>query len=323
MNFIKKNYLVEKYKKELTDEDLKKFESGLDQASDFALTDMIDLEIKSKTITLLLSIFLGIFGADRYYLGDKKLWRIKVALCVILGVVSILPTIKIEISSIQMYTVVLVFVGIFNILMWLIILLLLVWWIVDIFLCYRRAKFLNRKILLSAAFAHPGPDTEKVINYHADIYKTMCFYDKFKLEIPNIDRERFKSAVYYVDDNAFADVESLKLKSRKTATLLSIFLGNWGAGSFYLRNYKRAISRLVVSLLLFAPVIFFYVYALSYSPDLLPIANVFSSIIGIAQLYRLGQEIDMCYYYSKVVNGKKVLKTLKEYRDRQIGLLNA
>ena len=315
MEKVKKDYLVEKYKNKLNDEDLKKFEEGLEQSSEHALSNVIDMDLKfiSITKTVLYSVFLGAFGAGRFYLGNKKLGFLRLGITIGLNIIiAILLGVSSSLIKKQLYDAALIVSIISIVYSSLSSLVLLAWWIAELVLCIRRAKKLNRDMLLSAAFAQPGPDTEKTRSYHIDTYKTMCFHDKFKKEIPDIDMEKFKSAEYYVDDGAFESVESLKLKSKKTALLLSIFLGFFCAGSFYLNNYKRAILQIIINLVLTAGIV---LVSLIGIPE---ITIILSTAIFIAILYRWGAEVDMCLYRLQVLNGKEILDTLKVYRDSQL-----
>lgn len=166
----------------------------------------------------------------------------------------------------------------------------------------------TKQILLDAAKAQPDTETEQPTNYHKDIYKTICFYDKYKKEVSKPNLENFKSAVYYVPDEAYEHVESLELKDKNKMKKYSYFLGLFGAGSFYLGNTKRAIFQLVVNVILIAAIIF------------VALLNVFALTLFVtiavllALAFRWGSEIDVCNYYVNVINGKQILDTLTAYR---------
>ena len=51
-------------------------------------------------------------------------------------------------------------------------------------------------------------------------------------------------------DAAFDSLVNIKLKSKTTALLLSIFLGGWAAGKFYVGEIKAAVIKLVATFLL-------------------------------------------------------------------------
>lgn len=167
----------------------------------------------------------------------------------------------------------------------------------------------TKQILLDATKAQPDAETETPKNYHKDIYKTICFYDKYKKEISKPNRENFKSAVYYVSDDAYDYVDNVELKDKKKMLLLCGFLGLFGAGSFYLGNKKRAIFQIIINLLLIAAIIF-----VSFTHVLaLTLIVAVAVVIGLA--FRWGSEIDTCNYYIKVINGQKVLDALRLYSE--------
>lgn len=92
----------------------------LDDASEEKRNKVKELKLKSIYVTLLLSLLLGIFGADRFYAGDIRLGIGKLAL----GVVGYL-------------------FGGFGTIGFAIQLLSYVWWIEDIFFSYRLSRKRN------------------------------------------------------------------------------------------------------------------------------------------------------------------------------------
>lgn len=170
------------------------------------------------------------------------------------------------------------------------------------------AKKLTKQMLLDAAKVQPEADEEAPKNYHKDVYKTISFYDKYKKEISKPNLENFKSAVYYVPDGAYEQVENLELKDKKKTMLLSGLLGLFGAGSIYLGNYKHAIFQIIVNLLLIAAIII-----VSFT-NVLALSLVVIVAVAIALAFRWGAEIDTCNYYISVINGQKIIDTLRKYR---------
>ena len=365
MEEFKKNYLVEKYKDELDEKDLKLFEAGLEQSSEHALSNLIDLdyELKSKKATLLWGI-LGAFGAHRFYLGDKKLGTIMFNVAAGLNLIAIImfivastifngavASLDIHIDNLNellqynswywlaiskriytaysIYLVDIIYISITDA-------FVLAWWIVDILLCLRRRKKINTKLLLSAAFAQPGPDTEKTRNYHTDTQKTMIFYDKFKKELHRNDRERFKTAVYYSIDAGFAPVEKLKLKSKTVTLVLSIFFSVFGVGSFYLGYSKRGKSTIIknvlllISALLVGAVMGLLIFLSASNIAVFSTGAYIFSIIyyiigGYIQLAlyaiigkRCLEEIFYCYDQVRILNGQKIINILSEYSVNRI-----
>lgn len=172
----------------------------------------------------------------------------------------------------------------------------------------KARKEANKKMLFDATKVTPDEEADKPHNYHKDIYKTICFYDKYKTEISKPNRENFKSAVYYVPDEAFDEVEKLELKDKKKMMKLSYFGGLLGLGSFYLGSTKRGVMQIVINVLLIAAIVF---VALMNVP-VLTVAITLAVLLGLA--FRWGAEIDVCKYYINVLNGQKILDTLREYR---------
>lgn len=134
----KSNAIFEKYHKQLPDTAQSAFKNCLNLASDDCYDDIMALSIKHKGITLALSLILGNFGADRFYLGDiatgcgkLALWICGMALQFIPGTFMAIVTTAISIC-------------------------LLVWRIADIFVCYRKAKNLNEEKILSALRENVG-----------------------------------------------------------------------------------------------------------------------------------------------------------------------
>ena len=69
----KLNAIMMQYKDAIPETDVLRFREALTNAPDEAYDRLICVPTKSSTTTLLLSIFLGGLGADRFYLGDVGL----------------------------------------------------------------------------------------------------------------------------------------------------------------------------------------------------------------------------------------------------------
>lgn len=172
----------------------------------------------------------------------------------------------------------------------------------------KRRKEMNKNMLFAAAKSEPDEEAETPKNYHKDIYKTICFYDKYKTEISKPNRENFKSAVYYVPDEAYEQVEKLELKDKQKLKKLSMFGGLIGLGSFYLGNTKRGVLQIVLNVLLIAAIV---VIALM-NVLVLTLAVTIGVLIGLG--IRWGAEIDVCNYDINVMNGQKILDELHVFR---------
>lgn len=66
----KLNAIMMQYKDSIPDEQVLNFKNLLQSAPDDVYDNLLCIPTKSTTTTLLLSIFLGGLGADRFYLGD-------------------------------------------------------------------------------------------------------------------------------------------------------------------------------------------------------------------------------------------------------------
>ena len=73
MDTNKVNALISQYKDFIPNNQLLAFKNALIHASDEAYDNLISVPLKSSTVTLLLSIFLGGLGVDRFYVGDVGL----------------------------------------------------------------------------------------------------------------------------------------------------------------------------------------------------------------------------------------------------------
>lgn len=305
MESIRKNYLLEKYK-DVVGKEMPKFEQALEEASDHSFSDIIDIDtsFKSKPATLAYGIILGHFGADRFYLGDRKLGFIKLAARLGVLVLDILLLIlMLQVPGVATTCLFAVLYTIMEAVM-------LGWWIADIILCSERVNVINRCMLLAASKSkQDDTEADKPHNYHKDIYKTICFYDKYKTEISKPNREKFKSSVFYVPDSAYDYVEKVELKDKKKMMMLSGFGGLLGLGSFYLGNTKRGILQIIINLVLIAAIV---VIAMM-NVLVLTIAITLAVLIGLG--FRWGAEIDVCNYYINVINGQKILDALSTYRD--------
>ena len=73
MTTEKVNALITQFKNHIPDDQVLILKNSLASASDDCYDNMIALTFKNPTTTLLLSIFLGGLGVDRFYIGDTGL----------------------------------------------------------------------------------------------------------------------------------------------------------------------------------------------------------------------------------------------------------
>lgn len=65
--------------------------SKLEAADDDCMDGLMQIKLKSKTVTLLLAIFLGGIGAARFYIGDKGIGIARIIATVAVGFASLVP----------------------------------------------------------------------------------------------------------------------------------------------------------------------------------------------------------------------------------------
>lgn len=119
-------------------EELKSFNGGAE--------GLYGLPLKSKVVGLLLGFFLGSFGADRFYKGDKKLGFYKLALFLVYCVAVIVGNIVVEVGGVEE-----IVVGIAG-LLWS---SLMIWCIADLFLVWKGILRDNLRVIQQAiANAH-------------------------------------------------------------------------------------------------------------------------------------------------------------------------
>lgn len=107
----KVNMLIMQYKNAIPDNEIYVFREALKNAPDEKYDYLVNVPLKSASTTLLLSIFLGGIGVDRFYIGDTGT-----------GICKLL----------------------FG---WL---TLGIWPLIDIFCCYKKTKKKNSKALFDA-----------------------------------------------------------------------------------------------------------------------------------------------------------------------------
>lgn len=66
----KVNAIVTQYKDAIPENRVLQLKNALLNASDSVYENLTEINVKSSTVTLLLSIFLGGLGVDRFYIGD-------------------------------------------------------------------------------------------------------------------------------------------------------------------------------------------------------------------------------------------------------------
>lgn len=138
--------------------------------------------------------------------------------------------------------------------------------------------------------------------------RVVYLMEKFKdnLEVLEAaERCAFKNRLSAASDEAFAPLNTVTLKNKIAALLLSIFLGGVCAGRFYVGDYKFAIIKIVASILI------------SVVSGLLLLVPILGLIIFITASVGLTAwnlvEIYFCYKRAREVNVEKLNDIIAAY----------
>lgn len=105
--------IMMQYRDLIDPENLPTLKNALERVDDSVYEELLLVPTKSPITTILLSVFCGGFGVDRFYLGDVGLGVTKLLLITLLAI----PTFG----------------------------LISIWSLLDIYFCYRKAKEINFK----------------------------------------------------------------------------------------------------------------------------------------------------------------------------------
>ena len=130
---VDKNTLLLNFKDRIPSDSVAAFKESLDKADNETLEKIILLNIKNPLVGLLLSLFLGVFGVDRFYKGDVKLGILK-------PVVFFTSYILTLVFSAAYLTSTSTFYMLLSFVFGLILIAALIWFITDIFLVYFGIK---------------------------------------------------------------------------------------------------------------------------------------------------------------------------------------
>ena len=111
---------VDKIRKQIPVELYRELSIKIESASEDKYKRIKELKLKNTYVTVILSLFLGIFGADRFYAGDIKLGIGKLAMGLVGYIFGGFGTVGFAVQ-----------------------LLSYVWWIEDIFFSYRLSRKRN------------------------------------------------------------------------------------------------------------------------------------------------------------------------------------
>ena len=133
---IDKDTLFLSIKDKIPSDSLEACKESIDNANADELSKVALLNIKNPVIALLLSLFLGVFGVDRFYKGDVKLGILKPVLFFGSYILTLVCSFIYLDSERSGFNLLFVFVVLFGVLL----IGTLIWCIVDIFLVYFGIK---------------------------------------------------------------------------------------------------------------------------------------------------------------------------------------
>lgn len=111
---------IDKIRKQIPVELYRELRTKIESASEDKYKKIKELKLKNTYVTVILSLFLGIFGVDRFYAGDIKLGIGKLAMGLVGYIFGGFGTVGFTVQ-----------------------LLSYVWWIEDIFFSYRLSRKRN------------------------------------------------------------------------------------------------------------------------------------------------------------------------------------
>ena len=136
---------------------------ALQRTDDNAFNELMILPYKSIMVTILFGIFLGAYGANRFYVGDKLWGFVKLFFGVLLTVFSSIiyfsylsaPSYALEVADLVLSIVTMIY-AIYN--------------LVDIFLCLNEAKKKNFEMVMNVISRYPQSEKK---NIGGDIFEEL------------------------------------------------------------------------------------------------------------------------------------------------------
>ncbi|MDR2007372.1 MAG: TM2 domain-containing protein [Alphaproteobacteria bacterium] len=137
-----KSILLNMWKNKLSNTDLVRLSQDLDTVNDEKLENLMLLPLKNPILTFLLSIFLGIFAVDRFYLGDISRGLIKLfcflGIFVIFLAMAVVGMNAAMAENPESFNLVFFIVIIFALYF-----IVLVWYFLDLYFTFKKAKKIN------------------------------------------------------------------------------------------------------------------------------------------------------------------------------------
>lgn len=114
------------------------YKSALENADDSCYENLMNVKLKNRSTVTLLSVFLGSFAIDRFYLGDIALGVLKIAVILLSPILFVVLMIGERVGVDDLTRFILFYLMTANL-----------WWFIDIFVCRKRIKEKNFRILMS------------------------------------------------------------------------------------------------------------------------------------------------------------------------------
>lgn len=140
METEKAKYLYSRFYDSIDDTARSKVKNEIETLPDSAFEPLSNVQLKSKTVTLVLSILLGGVCAARFYLGDVKFGVLKIIATVALTVLSVVIDLFLPIRIFSIIISIVIFI----------------WWALEIYLCSKRVKTVNTERVEEVIRAYKG-----------------------------------------------------------------------------------------------------------------------------------------------------------------------
>ena len=114
-----------------------RFKSALEDAADDRYDELLNVKMKNSSTVAVMSVLVGVFGVDRFYLGDIVIGIIKLLFTVLSPVLIVVLCNLMKKMSLYMYFILFYSFAISII------------WIVEIILCLKKAKEKNFRNLMT------------------------------------------------------------------------------------------------------------------------------------------------------------------------------
>lgn len=126
----------------------------LKKTDDKAFSEIFILPFKNIIATILLGLFLGYYGVNRFYVGDKIMGAVKLSIGVFLTAANIIISVLVN-NNILVSAYAIQAVKIIDLVLTIVLVAYFIYNIVDIFMSVKYAKSANFKMIMEALAKHP------------------------------------------------------------------------------------------------------------------------------------------------------------------------